>query len=151
MMTRSRGPIPPVILLGFIAAQVLLHYYLPVLRIVPPPWHLSGIALIGAGIGIILVPAGAFSRAGTTIKPFEESSSLVVRGPYRYTRNPMYVGMVVILIGVAVLTGSLSPFAMPVLFVPVLNARVVRHEEAMLEERFGVEYRAYREKVRRWL
>ena len=63
----------------------------------------------------------------------------------------MYLGMLIALIGVAVSTGSLSPFVAPVLFVPVLNARVIRHEEQMLEEAFGDEYRAFKQEVRRWI
>lgn len=70
---------------------------------------------------------------------------------YRITRNPMYLGMVTALTGVALIFGSLSPFSAPVLFVPVLNARVIRHEEHMLEERFGDDYRDFKQSVRRWL
>jgi protein-S-isoprenylcysteine O-methyltransferase Ste14 len=63
----------------------------------------------------------------------------------------MYVGMVIILLGVAVLLGDLSPFVMPILFVPVMNARVIRHEEEMLEEAFGDEYRDFKTSVNRWI
>ena len=70
---------------------------------------------------------------------------------YRLTRNPMYLGMLTVLTGVAVLTGSLAPFLGPVLFVPVLNSRVIRHEEAMLEAQFGDEYRQFKQSVRRWI
>ena len=151
LMSRTRGPVPPVILLAVILVQTGLHLRFPIANIVPDPWHWSGAGLIAAGILIIGSKAIAFRKAATTIIPFEESSSLVVSGLYRYSRNPMYVGMVVILIGVAVLTGSVSPFVGPVLFVPILNARVIRHEEAMLEAQFGQAYRDYKSRVRRWI
>lgn len=150
-MTKTRGPIPPIILLVSILCQIVLHYLLPIRQLIDAPWIWAGIGVIVFGVLIIIGPATAFFRANTTIKPFEDSSSLVTTGVYNYTRNPMYVGMVVILLGVAVLLGDLSPFIMPVLFVPLLNARVIRHEEQMLEERFGDEYRDFMESVRRWI
>ncbi|MDH4107599.1 MAG: isoprenylcysteine carboxylmethyltransferase family protein [Gammaproteobacteria bacterium] len=150
-MNRTRGPIPPVILLVFILCQVGLHYRFPLATLIPPPWNWFGAALIAVGILVIAGPAIAFMRARTTIRPFHDSSALVRTGLYACTRNPMYVGMAGILVGVAVLTGSLSPFLMPVLFVPVMNRRVIRHEEEMLAERFGDEYLEYRGRVPRWL
>lgn len=150
-MTREKGPLPPVILLIFISLQVVLHMNAPLAILIESPWTWSGVAIVLTGIAIIASPALAFKRSETTIVPFQESSSLVVSGMYNVTRNPMYLGMVTILTGCAVLGGSLSPFLMPVLFVPVLNRRVIRHEEIMLEEAFGDEYRNYRQRVRRWL
>lgn len=151
MMSRTKGPYPPIILLVFILAEVGLHKWLPIATIIPSPWIWAGAGLIVLGVLIVIGPATSFSRAGTTIKPFEDSSALVRSGMYRITRNPMYLGMLVVLIGVAVLTGSLSPFVGPVLFVPVLNARVIRHEEEMLEQAFGDEYVEFKQNVRRWI
>jgi len=115
----------------------------------------AGVRLVDARVtaagGDAASPALSFRRSETTIIPFQESSSLVVSGMYRITRNPMYLGMVTILTGIAMLTGSLSPFVIPIIFVPVLNRRVIRHEEAMLEQAFGGEYRDYQRRVRRWL
>lgn len=150
-MTRDRGPLPPVILLLSIGLQIALHKWLPVATVLPAPWHWGGVVFIVAGLAVMAGPVLAFNRSDTTIVPFEESSALVTGGMYRYTRNPMYVSMVLILVGVAALTGNLSPFIVPLLFVPVLNVRVIRHEEVMLEERFGDEYLEYKKKVGRWL
>ena len=151
MMSKSRGPVPPIIVLVTIFCEVGLHYWLPILKIIPTPWHWAGIAIIGLGLAIIISPALSFRRSETTILPFHDSSKLVLTGMYRYTRNPMYVGMVIILLGVAVLLGDLSPFVMPILFVPVMNTRVIRHEEEMLEEAFGDEYREFKKSVNRWI
>ena len=139
------------IFLAFLFLEIGLHYRWPIMKIIEGPWNWSGIALIVAGVLIVIGPAASFARTGTTIKPFETSSALVVDGMYRFTRNPMYLGMVTALTGVAVLTGSLSPFIGPALFVPVLNTRVIRHEEAMLEAQFGDEYRTFKRSVRRWI
>lgn len=150
-MTRSRGPLPPVILLVAIGLEVALHRFLPVATLLPAPWHWIGLLFIGGGLGVAAGPVFAFRRKDTTIIPFQESSRLVVDGMFTVTRNPMYLGMLLVLIGIATLTGSLSPFIVPLLFVPTLNARVIRHEETMLEKRFGDDYRDYRRRVRRWL
>ncbi|NOX69456.1 MAG: isoprenylcysteine carboxylmethyltransferase family protein [Gammaproteobacteria bacterium] len=151
MMTKTRGPVPPVILLLTILGGIGLHYWLPLMPVLDESWYKAGIALIVLGLLVVIGPAAAFRRAATTIIPFHDSSALVVSGMYRYTRNPMYVGMVVILIGVAVLLGDLSPFIMPFVFVPVLTVRVIKHEEKMLEERFGDDYREMKKTVRRWV
>lgn len=151
MMSKEKGPLPPVILLTFLLLQVGLHKLLPIAQVLRAPWSYVGVAFIAAGIAIVAGPALAFARAKTTIIPFQESDSLVTGGMYRITRNPMYLGMLSILIGVAMLCGSLSPFVVAILFVPVLNVRVIRHEEAMLTERFGAEYETYSRSVRRWL
>ncbi len=150
-MTREKGPLPPVILLTFIVVQIVLHFQLPVAIVIERPWSWAGIGFILTGVAIIASPALSFRRSETTIIPFKESTSLVVSGMFRITRNPMYLGMVTILTGVAVISGSLSTFLMPVLFVPVLNRRVIRHEEVMLMDAFGDEYRDYMQQVRRWL
>jgi len=151
MMTKTKGPIPPVILLLTILGGIGLHYWLPLMHMLDESWDTVGIALIILGMLVVVGPAAAFKRAATTIMPFHDSSALVVSGMYRYTRNPMYVGMVVVLIGVAVLLGDLSPFIMPFVFVPVLTVRVIKHEELMLEERFGDDYREMKKTVRRWI
>jgi len=149
-MTRERGPLPPIIVLLSILLQIALHVWLPVASIVPPPWNWIGALIIAAGIGILIGPALAFRRSETSIIPFTESSSLVVDGLYRYTRNPMYVGMLLVLTGVAMLAGSLTPFVVPLLFVPLMNVRVIRHEERMLTDTFGAEYTDYASRVGRW-
>lgn len=151
MMTKNRGPIPPVILLLTILCGIGLHYWMPLAKVLDESWDKVGIALIILGVLVVIGPAIAFRRAATTVRPFHDSSALVVSGMYRYTRNPMYVGMVVVLIGVAVLLGDLSPFIMPFVFVPVLTVRVIKHEEQMLQESFGDDYRELMKSVRRWI
>ena len=151
MMSKEKGPLPPVILVTFLLLQVGFHKLLPIAHWLQPPASYGGAVLIAAGIAIVAGPALAFARAQTTIIPFQESDALLTDGMYRITRNPMYLGMLSILLGVATLCGSVSPLVVAILFVPVLNVRVIRHEEAMLTERFGAEYEAYMDSVRRWI
>jgi protein-S-isoprenylcysteine O-methyltransferase Ste14 len=105
-------------------------------------------------LGYILVVvycAGIFQRKGTTIKPFEESSYLVDGGLFGYSRNPIYLGMVVVLLGLWCVLGSLTSLLVIPVFVWLIQEKFIKEEEKMLEDKFGEEYREYKAKVRRWL
>lgn len=143
--------LPPVFFLLFLLASIGLHYTVPLMRIVPPPWNFAGALVIVLAVAMAALAAGAFARADTAIIPFQPSSALVTGGFYRFTRNPMYLGMLLTLLGADVLMGSLTPFLLLPLFMWVIQQRFIRHEEAILVDTFGDEYRAYRERVRRWL
>jgi protein-S-isoprenylcysteine O-methyltransferase Ste14 len=80
-----------------------------------------------------------------------EPSAVVTTGPFAFTRNPMYLGMVLCLLGWAVLLGSLVPFVVVPAFFALLHCRFVLREEPFMAERFGQEYESYRERARRWL
>ncbi len=149
--TVRSGPLPPVWFLLALVGQAALQHWLPLATVLPAPWHLAGLLPLVAGLGIAAVAARAFARAGTAIRPFRPMSALVETGLYRVTRNPMYLGMLLVLAGSAMLTGSLSPFlVLPVFFV-IIRQRFVLREEALLEAQFGAQYRAFRERVPRWL
>ena len=143
--------IPPVYFFLTILVMAALHYWFPLYQLLHPPFSYSGTLLVLAGFIIVLWSAFLFNRAGTPIRPFEESTQLVSAGMYRFTRNPMYLGMVLILMGIAILLGSLSPFILIPFFIYLIQSVFIVHEESMLEERFGDEYRAFKRKVRRWL
>jgi len=109
------------------------------------------VVLIVASAGLAAGGIGMFRRSGTSIVPIRPATALVVSGPYRFTRNPMYLGL-------AVFTGALTLWMntwWPVLLlVPVLYAIqrfVIAREERYLERRFGAAYLAYSRRVRRWL
>ncbi len=106
---------------------------------------------IGLGLAIFALALSAIWRYRTTVNPYKAAVNLVTRGPYAWTRNPIYLGDWFIYCGVTCLLGS----AWPVLFSPLVWATmryaVIAHEEAHLEAKFGDEYRAYRDRVRRWL
>ncbi len=110
-----------------------------------------GVALLGALISILGVVA--FKRARTTVNPMkpESSSSLVVAGIYRLTRNPMYLGFLLILLGwAAYLSNALSVLAIPA-FVLYMTVFQIRPEERALDSLFGPEFAAYKARVRRWI
>jgi len=144
---------PPLIYAGGFATGYGAHRLLPI-RLWPQPTALEsllGWGLIVAGVLLALSSAYLFRRAGTTPNPAKPTSALVLWGPYRFTRNPMYAGMAVLYVGGTLLLNDPWPFA----FLPVVMALVRRYviakEEAYLERQFGDEYRAYKARVRRWI
>ncbi|HET7131841.1 MAG TPA: isoprenylcysteine carboxylmethyltransferase family protein [Gammaproteobacteria bacterium] len=133
------------------AAMAVLHYGFPLAQPIVEPYRYAGavlIALAGAfgAWGVIL-----FRRAGTGVVPFSDATALVTAGPYRFTRNPMYLGMAGILAGTAIWLGSLTPWLVLPAFMRLIAERFIVPEEAMLERTFGEEYARYRTAVRRWL
>lgn len=142
---------PPTYCLLAVAIMICLHFLAPVRQVIVDPFRYLGVLLSGAGLALVLWAAGTFRRAGTTIRPFERSSALVVQGPYRLSRNPIYLGMVSGLVGIAVMAGSITPFLVVAAFGYLIERRFIRAEEAMLKETFGPAYLAYGSRVRRWL
>ncbi len=147
----SKRVLPPTYLLAFIVVMIALRFLLPMAMIVPFPWSLFGLVLLAAGILINLIADKAFTKANTTVKPFEESAVLITDGAFRISRHPMYLGFVLILIGIAVIMGTLSPFfAIPV-FAALMDIVFIRVEERKLEEAFGRTWLEYKRGVRRWI
>ena len=143
--------LPPVwLLLGLVLAWVLAAW-LPLVRLFGPVGQGVGILLSVAGVALIGWSAWWFWRKKTTIEPHHEPGRLIVEGPYRYSRNPIYLGMVAILTGAVMWHGALSGLPLPFAFVAILTARFIEPEEAALRRAFGAEAHAYLDATRRWL
>ena len=143
--------LPPTYLLAAIVAIGVMHVALPIWRFIPHPWSYLGLLLLVAGLALNGIADAAFKRAGTTVKPFDEPAALVTTGAFRVSRNPMYLGFVLILGGIALLLGSFSPWVVVAVFAVAMDRLFIRHEERALEQRFGAAWSEYRAKVRRWL
>jgi protein-S-isoprenylcysteine O-methyltransferase Ste14 len=130
-----------------------LHRWLPLSHLIASPWNY--LAAIPVVIGrVITVAAGrAFRRARTTFDPVKprETSCLVTDGVFQFSRNPMYLGLLLLLIGWALWLGTVSPWLVPPLFLIVVSVVYIVPEERALEELFGETYLAYRHRVRRWI
>src|SRR5256885_3797389 len=110
---------------------------------------LLGWVLAGAGVALAASAIVLFRRAGTSPVPIQPTTALVVRGPYRFTRNPMYLGLAALYVGVTLLINSLWPLVVLPVVLIVIRWWVVAREEAYLERKFGDAYRAYTTRVRR--
>jgi protein-S-isoprenylcysteine O-methyltransferase Ste14 len=151
MSAPVRRVLPPVWLALTILAGYALHKLLPVMQIFPAPWKYGGVILIVFGIVMEATAAHLFKRADTAVIPFRPSTALVTTGWYRFTRNPMYLGMVLVSCGVAIVQGSVGAWLPVPVFIAILQLRFIRGEEQFLEGIFGEDYRHFSSRVRRWL
>ncbi|MEO3429204.1 isoprenylcysteine carboxylmethyltransferase family protein [Pelagibius sp. CAU 1746] len=110
-----------------------------------------GLAFGGLGLLLILWAGGRFFRAGTPLPPHRPATALVTEGPYRRSRNPIYLGLALIYLGVVCATASLGILVSFPLVILVMEFGVIRREERYLERRFGRDYLDYKARVRRWL
>jgi protein-S-isoprenylcysteine O-methyltransferase Ste14 len=145
---------PPTLFLGALLLGCLLTWLFPIGPGLATPNGTAlaaGLGLVAAGMGLTALSARAFARAGTSLAPTRPSAALVMRGPYGITRNPIYIGFVLVFFGLAIVLTSvwLLVLLVPVLF--VLERGVVEREEAYLDAKFGATYRKYQARVPRWL
>ena len=148
---KSPRILPPTYFLAHLIAAAGLFVVLPGPILVGPPWSWSGIAIMALGLVMIVQPARVFDQVGTTIKPFEVSQILVTSGFFRISRNPMYLGMVIVLVGLCVTLGASSPWITIPTFVFLMNRCFIRKEEVDLSAKFGEQFAQYRSRVRRWI
>jgi protein-S-isoprenylcysteine O-methyltransferase Ste14 len=143
--------LPPTWLLVAVVLGLGLHFIFPIVQIITIPWRFLGLIPLVLGIAISSIAEGTFSQIGTTIHPYKEPKKMVTTGLFHYSRNPMYLGFVLILFGVAILLGSLTPFGIIPFFIWLLTARFIRVEEKYMDAQFGQDWLEYKSKVRRWI
>ncbi len=110
-----------------------------------------GAVFILLGLALLVLAGGLFKKAGTDLIPFKDVSALVTTGVYRFTRNPMYLGMALVLLGCAITVGASAALIVPPVFMVIIEVRFIRPEEVMLRDLFGEDYDSYCQRVRRWI
>ena len=143
---------PPLIYLVFLALGILANVWYPLLLLPAPlAWALGGL-LIAAGA--LLGPiwgVHVLRRAGTTIRPDKPSENLVTSGPFRFSRNPLYLALTLIYAGAAIVADSGWALLLLIPVILIMGRFVIGREEAYLARTFGEEYERYKGAVRRWL
>jgi protein-S-isoprenylcysteine O-methyltransferase Ste14 len=150
----SPVPWPPIIYGSAALAAAILTWF-------GPPWNFGGTGvtairilggiLILSAVALIMLAGGQFHKAGTPVPPIEPTSIIVSTGVYRYSRNPMYLGMSLMMLGLAFVTTSLWFLVATPLAMVAVTKLAIEREEAYLERKFGRGYLDYKERVRRWL
>lgn len=141
---------PPLIFAGFLALGLGLELVLPA-AVLPLGLRFPvGGAMIALAVAIVMAGFRAFGAAGTPVKPHEPTTAIATTGPFRYSRNPLYVSLALIHGGIAIAADS--PWALATLAPSLIVIRygVIAREERYLERKFGDGYLAYKARVRRW-
>jgi protein-S-isoprenylcysteine O-methyltransferase Ste14 len=142
---------PPLIFLAALVVGLLLQYVLPI-DWLPASWaDWIGGVLVGIAVAIGLSGVLALRAARTAIDPHKPTTAIVQAGPYGFSRNPLYVSLILLCAGIAALSNALWILVMLIPAILVLRVGVIRREETYLDRKFGDEYRAYRARVRRWI
>ena len=142
--------IPPYLFLSCIIFMILANQFHPISQVIPSPFNYFGILLILGGFGMTKHIKKVFAMEETIIHTFGKPSRLVTHGLFKISRNPVYLGFTLSLVGVWILLGSSSPIIGVLIFFLAANFWYIPHEEEKLEALFGKEYLAYKAKVRRW-
>ena len=142
---------PPVLVAIALALGLGLEWYIPTSLLNPELGFWIGLALMGLASLLIAGPAIQFFRAKTGIATFQPASKLITSGIYGLSRNPIYIGLIAGLLGLALFLDSLWLLLTVPLVAFALDRGVILREETYLEEKFGEDYQRYKEKVRRWL
>ena len=142
---------PPRIAMGLLLIAGALQLAAPSIWPSIPALPASGLVVSALGFGVMLRAWWLFRRRSTAICPTAETTSLITEDVYRLTRNPMYLGIVLMLLGVSVATGCVPCLAADLFFFLIIEFVFCPFEEAKLERAFGNEYARYRNAVRRWL
>jgi len=128
-----------------------LHLLFPVHLLPSAAAHLAGAVLLGLAVGLAVWGRLAMARAGTDPNPMHPATALVVDGPFRFSRNPLYVSLTLFYIGLTLAVNALWPLVLLPAVLLVVRRGVVEREERYMERKFGDAYRAYRARVRRWV
>ena len=140
----------PVGMLVGIIAMVSAWYFIPGSELFKAPYSYGGWGLFVAALGLAMYAKCQFDHVGKGVRPFTKSPDLVMSGPFKFSRNPMYLAMVIGLISVGVILGKIAPFIIVPLFIMWIRKRFIDHEEQLMETHFGDAYRVYKSCVRRW-
>lgn len=143
-------PLPLIYLLFGLVAVYFMYAYAPSLNVLPGYLSVLGLGLVALGIMAALFAALTLRSRGTTVS-FSRSSALVVDGVFRKTRNPMYLALVAILAGAALMSGNVAALAVPPVAFAALTLHLIPLEEAKMQEEFGKDYLEYKEQTPRWL
>jgi protein-S-isoprenylcysteine O-methyltransferase Ste14 len=142
--------LPPKLVALLLIAMVLISLIAPWPELIWP-LRVAGVLPFAIGLAINLQHAKIFDRIGTNIKTFGDPDTLVLSGAFSWTRNPMYLGFLLMLIGVGLALGSLAALGGPLLFFVAADRWYIPFEEKRLAATFGTDYDEYRDSVRRWI
>ncbi|MBT3629194.1 MAG: isoprenylcysteine carboxylmethyltransferase family protein [Rhodospirillaceae bacterium] len=142
---------PPLIALALVALGVALGVLWPV-ELIPAPWqYIAGGVIIAASLLLVASAFRLFRRARTPVPTYRTPTALVTDGVYTLTRNPIYLSMMLLMIGLAVTLDNIWLLALAAIFQQIIRWGVIAREERYLSAKFGQDYRAFKQRTRRWI
>lgn len=142
---------PPMLFLGFLIGALVLNWLFPL----PEPWttilRIAGSVAVISGLALGGTAVAHMRRARTSPDPERATTALVTEGPYRFTRNPIYLGFLLIYLGFTLVAGTLWGLVLSPILLWIATRLILRSEEAYLAQRFPDSYQAYRARARRWI
>jgi protein-S-isoprenylcysteine O-methyltransferase Ste14 len=142
---------PPVVALMFIVLAYFLERFVPLAVSAPAILRYIGLGLTFIGFLLGIGALMEFRKAHTTLDPHGSAKQLVTSGIYRFTRNPIYLGFLLMVIGLPLNSGLYWGMVLAPFYVFMMQRLIIQHEEAYLERKFGKAYTGYTSRVRRWL
>src|SRR5262245_7290811 len=153
MEAKNAGVItrPPVLYIAALIFALVLHWFgpWPILRASVGRW--LGVALVALGLAVVLSVAHTLRAAGTNVDPLLPTTAIVTSGLFRFSRNPLYVGLTLMYLGLTLVFNTWWAIVLLVPLLMMMHRGVVQREERYLEQKFGEAYRQYRSRVRRYL
>ena len=142
---------PPLLVIILVISSFLSTKKIDVIQI--PNQTLISILILLIGLLILLIPITKFIKSKTTIDPikFKKVNKLVTSGVYKYSRNPMYLGLLIIVISSSIISLNIYSLSTPIVFYWWINRFQIKSEEIFLTEKFGEKYLSYKSKTRRWI
>src|SRR3989338_8200782 len=142
---------PPYIAFTLLFLSWLVSYLFPQFNLIKKPYNNIGILVFVGGLSIVFYSFYLFKKNKTPIIPGKKPEFIVIEGVYKFTRNPMYLGVTTALFGFAMYFGNMLSFLSPIIFFLIMNYYFVPFEEKLLEGLFGKRYLDYKKQVRRWI
>ena len=140
--------IPPTLIVYCVLSMVLLYFFVPQYNFIRFPYNLIGLLIAFGGFMFMGKARDLFKKHQTTLK-LEESNQLIREGVFSKTRNPMYVGMCILVFGFSILSTNVIALSLPFIFLVLVNLIFITKEEHLMVEKFGEEYLEYKKNVRR--
>jgi protein-S-isoprenylcysteine O-methyltransferase Ste14 len=146
-----RKLLPPTLVLLCLIGMLVVHFLCPIAQLLSLPFNLIGLLPLGLGLALSATAERQFKSMSANVNTFDAPTRLVTEGLFKYSRNPMYLGLALILVGVWIVLGSLSPLVCVAVFILITDRWYIAYEERRLIETFGQDYEAYQAHTRRWL
>ena len=143
--------LPPTYFTICLITAAVLHFLLPIKQFINYPYNFLGFLFFVIGGILNIWTDQLFKKHKTTVKPLEKPSTFIQTGPFKISRNPMYLGTIILLIGLGFVLGSIISFVGFILFIIAMEIAFIPQEEHSMQEQFGEEYLAYKKKVGRWI